>query len=233
MKEPKAGINKIQSYFEFENNSGQKIRFGIEETKLFIEINEQKLFLTDSNNNFIANVLSPLGVFNSIETDILKVQSKTPVNAVAASGILTFTDVVSDGETVTIGNDVYEFDTDTSITEGNILVDVSTGATAADAVTALVAAITTNGTEPITATDGAGNTIDIVANVKGVLANSIGTTTDCVNGSFGAANLEGGINGLVALVNEIAIDSSYLYYAIAANTVSDNNWRRISLGNAY
>jgi len=233
MKEPKAGINKIQSYFEFENNSGQKVRFGIEGTKLFFEINENKIYLTDNSGNFAANILSSIGAFDSVETNVLKVQSKTPVNAVAANGILTFTGVVSDGETVTIGNDVYEFDTDESVTEGNILVDVSAGATAPDAVTALVAAITASGTEPITATDGAGDTVDIVANVKGVLANSIGTTTDCVNGSFGAENLEGGIDGTVALANEIAADSSYLYYAIAANTVSDTNWRRISLGTAY
>ena len=233
MKEPKTGINKIQSFFEFENNSGQKVRFGIEETKLFVEIGERKVFFTDNSGNFVANVLSSIGNFDSVETDILKVQSKTPVNAVAASGILTFTGVVSDGEIVTIGNDTYEFDTDASVTEGNILVDVSTGATAPDAITALIAAITASGTEPITATDGDGDTVDIVADVKGALANGIATTTDCVNGSFGAANLEGGIDGTVALANEIAADSSYLYYAIAANTVSDTNWRRISLGTAY
>jgi hypothetical protein len=233
MKKPVLKINKIQSFFEFENNSGLKVRFGVEDKKLFVEVDEQKTFLTNNSGNFIANILSSSGIFDSVETDVLKLQTKTPVNAVAASGILTLTGAVSDGETVTIGDDVYEFDTNASVTAGNILVDVSAGATAPDAITALVSAITASGTEPITATDGAGDTVDIVADVKGTLANSIGTVTDCANGSFGAANLEGGVDGTIALANEIAIDSSYLYYAIAANTVSGTNWRRISLGTAY
>lgn len=46
----------------------------------------------------------------------------------AASGTLTFTGDAADGETVTISNgvqtDVYEFDTDDSITEGNIIVGI-------------------------------------------------------------------------------------------------------------
>ena len=46
----------------------------------------------------------------------------TPVNAVKATGTLTFSGVVSDAETVTIGSNVYEFDNDSSITSGNISV---------------------------------------------------------------------------------------------------------------
>jgi hypothetical protein len=41
----------------------------------------------------------------------------TPVNAVAASKLLTLTGVVIDGETLTIGNDVYEFLGDTAQTK--------------------------------------------------------------------------------------------------------------------
>jgi hypothetical protein len=55
----------------------------------------------------------------------------TPVNAVAATGTLTLTGVVVDGETVTIGDDVYEFDTHATetVTAGHIAVDVSGGST--------------------------------------------------------------------------------------------------------
>jgi len=163
----------------------------------------------------------------------ISLPTKTPVNAVAATGTLTFSGTVSDGEVVVIGDDTYEFDTDASVTEGNILVDVSGGATASDAVTALVAAITASATEPVSGADGDGDTVVITADVKGTAANSIATTTDAANGSWAEATLTGGIDGTVGVQWEIAVDASYLYIAVAANTIADANWRRISLGTAY
>lgn len=44
-----------------------------------------------------------------------------------ALGIIRIASAVKDGETVTIGADVYEFDTDGSVTEGNILADCTGG----------------------------------------------------------------------------------------------------------
>lgn len=44
----------------------------------------------------------------------VSVGSATPVNAVAASGVLTLTDVAIDGETIDIGDDRYEFAADTA-----------------------------------------------------------------------------------------------------------------------
>lgn len=57
----------------------------------------------------------------------------TPVNAAAAAGVLTIDGVVIDGETVTIGNDVYEFAADAaqSVTAGRIAVDITGDTTAA------------------------------------------------------------------------------------------------------
>lgn len=58
---------------------------------------------------------------------ILKLpEAGTPVNAVKAKSTLTYTDVVVDGETITIGNDVYEFAADEaqSVEVGNIAVDI-------------------------------------------------------------------------------------------------------------
>jgi len=55
----------------------------------------------------------------------------TPVNAGTASGILTFTDVPTDGDTLTIETETYEFDSDDSVEEGNIA--ISTGSAAAKA----------------------------------------------------------------------------------------------------
>jgi hypothetical protein len=113
----------------------------------------------------------------------LKLVTGTPVNAVNAYATLTFTGAVSDTETITIGADVYEFDTNSSVTPGNIAVDVSGGATAPDAVTALVAAITTSGTEPVSGVDGTGDTVVVTADVAGVAAESILVSKSCTNAS--------------------------------------------------
>ena len=48
-----------------------------------------------------------------------------PKNAVKANEILTFTGIAADTNTVTIGANIYEFDNDDTITEGNIKVDMS------------------------------------------------------------------------------------------------------------
>lgn len=56
-----------------------------------------------------------------------------------AQKVLIFSSDVHDGETVTVNGTVYEFDTDMSIT-GDVAVDVSGGASAAEAVIAFIAA---------------------------------------------------------------------------------------------
>jgi hypothetical protein len=159
------------------------------------------------------------------------VTSGTPVNAVAAAGTLTLTGSVADGETVTIGADVYEFDTNSSVGGGNLAVDVSGGATAPAAVTALVATITASGTEPVSAVDGAGDTVVVTADVAGTAAESIVVATDAGNGSWGegVTALDGGVDGTVGAQGTVLVDTDYLYVAIAENTVADANWRRIAL----
>lgn len=173
-------------------------------------------------------------IFSTASTKVnIGLQAATPVNAVASTGTLTFTGVVADGQTVTIGTDVYEFDTNSAVTAGRIAVNVSGGATAPDAVTALVAAITASGTAAVTAADGAGDTVVLTANVKGIAAHSIVTTETCTNASWGAAALAGGVNGTLGTKGMLKADTSYLYVCAADNTVSGANWRRISLGSAY
>lgn len=132
------------------------------------------------------------------------VDGLTAYNATAdaATGTLTFTGAVSDGETVTIGSEVYEFDDDASVTAGNIAVDVSGGATASAAVTALVTAITADSTL-VTGADGTGDTVDITAVAAGLSGNDIATTETCANASFGAATLTGGADANVRMNNTI------------------------------
>lgn len=278
----------------------------------------------------------------------------TPVNAVAATGTLTLTGVVIDGEKVTIGDDVYEFLTDAAQTKtapSNIAVNIAASAvkssgtltmdtqptagdtftigtktyifvpvgtanadgeisigadlagaqaavvaaingsdehntahplvtaaafaldacvitakiggtlnntvattetftagtnifaaatlgsgancSAANAITALVAAITASGTEAVTAADGAGDTMTLTADIAGTAANAIGTTKVMANGSFAATTLTGGVDGTVAVGTRFLMDETYLYVCLDGNTVADANWRRISLGSAY
>lgn len=51
-------------------------------------------------------------------------KAEKPANAVKASAVLAFSDPVADGDKVTIGDEVYEFDIDETVATGSIPVDV-------------------------------------------------------------------------------------------------------------
>lgn len=161
--------------------------------------------------------------------EILVLAHGTPVLPVAASGVLTITDVVADGQTVTIGADVYEFDTDATVSEGHILVDVSGGVTAAAAVTALVAAITANAASLVSGADGTGDTVALTAKTAGVVGNSIVTAETCANASFAHATLVDGVDGTVAADGAVLIDASTLYVSVGASTIAASNWKKVAL----
>lgn len=313
----------------------------------------QKAYLTDINTR-TRDMLFGQMIYDLIAGLNNRAKSGTPVNAVAASNILTLTDVVIDGETVTIdnpeedGSDIYEFAADEaqSVAEGNIAVDitayvtasantltvdtqptsgdtmtlggkeytfvpdgtdnadgeitigtdlataqaaivaavngtddhntantsVSLGAfaanasivtalvggvagdaidttetftagtnvfsgatlgsgadcTAANAITALAAAVTASDTQGVGAADGAGDTVDFTADTKGVIGNSIALETDMANATFDTATLEDGVDGTVGEITDRYVDGSYLYILSAANTIADANWLRIA-----
>ena len=108
--------------------------------------------------------------------------------------------------------------------------------TAANAVTAIVTSVTANDTVGVGAADGAGDTVVLTADTKGTAGDSIATTTDMANATFDGATLgttTAGVDGTVGTLDDIYFDSSYMYRAIAENTISDANWRRISLGAVY
>jgi hypothetical protein len=69
-----------------------------------------------------------------------------------------------------------------------------TTCSAADAVTAIVAAINGNDDSLVTAADGAGNTVVATAKVRGTAGNSLATTDTMSNGVWGAETLEDGAN---------------------------------------
>jgi hypothetical protein len=157
-----------------------------------------------------------------------KTRIATPVNAVNESGTLTFSGVVADAQTVTIGTEVYEFKTSGSAGTGKIKVDVSGGVTAPDAVTALVTAITAN-SAIVNASDGAGDTVVIVSKIKGDY--NYATTETCTNGSFGATTLQGGVDGSGGYKGEICSDADYIYIYTTTDNQSRtaDGWKKVAI----
>lgn len=137
----------------------------------------------------------------------------------------------------TAGNAIATTETFTAV--GNVFgaatLGSGTACTAANAVIAIVAAITASDTQGVGAVSGAGNSVDLTADTAGIAGNNIVLAETMANGAFAGAAvaLSGGVNGTVGLANQLAVDSSYLYVAIAENTVSGKNWRRISVGSVY
>jgi len=70
---------------------------------------------------------------------------------VFANAMLLQTGVGVDGDLVTVGSEVYELDTDSSVGAGNVAVDISGGATAEDTIDALVLAINASGQSAVRA----------------------------------------------------------------------------------
>jgi hypothetical protein len=106
---------------------------------------------------------------------------------------------------------------------------------AADAVTALVAAITAFDTVGVGAADGAGNTVVLTADVAGVAGSAIPVATNIANASFvnAVVRLAGGVDGTVAEGVKFMADDTWLYVCPSYNEVSGANWRRIALGNVF
>ncbi len=113
----------------------------------------------------------------------------TPVNAVNATGTLTISGVVKDGETVTIGTDVYEFLTDEDQSKSastNIAVDISSHTTKASATL-------TMDTQPIS-----GDTVTI--GTKTYIFVPVGTANNVGEVSIGATLAEAQTNLYKAIV---------------------------------
>lgn len=135
----------------------------------------------------------------------------------------------------TTGNSIESTETFTAGT--NVFSGATFGSgddcSAAEAITALVAAITASDTQGISAADGAGDTIDLTADLAGASGNNITLAETLANGVFAGATMTGGVDGTVGSVHSFMVDSDYVYFTIADNTTAGKNWRRVSLGAAY
>lgn len=119
-----------------------------------------------------------------------------------AVGVLTLTGNAVEGETVTIGATVYTW----RAAAGAEAFAVTIGANASASIDNLIAAINaaagagslygtgTTAHPSVRAAAGAGDTMDVRANVPGTAGNAIATTETMTNGSFGGGTLASGVN---------------------------------------
>jgi hypothetical protein len=106
---------------------------------------------------------------------------------------------------------------------------------AANAATALAAAITAHDTQGVGGVNGSSGVVTLTADVAGVVGNAIILAETLTNGSFAASAvlMSGGIDGTVGVAGEKRSDTSFLYVCIAANSKAGANWRRVALGSVY
>lgn len=162
------------------------------------------------------------------QADTVKIGSAAPVNAVAATRVLTMDTQPTANDTITIGTTVY-----TWVASGAEAGEINVGADLAAAKLNLVAAI--NGTDSIntahtfvTAAAFSGDAMTITAITKGTAANSIATTETFTAGTnvWAGATMTGGVNGTVAAAETVLYYSGYLYFTPTAATVSTASWVR-------
>jgi len=177
--------------------------------------------------------------------------------AVTASKATADTMLVTYDTVGTLGNQYDTAGTATHATWGNTTLvggiavqtanDVLIGATTEDSINNLVLAITydagagTNegvlyGTGTVvnanaTAVKASPATMTATSLIKGVSGNSIGIAETLADGSWtnGDLFLAGGVNGTVAGTGQLYYDSTNLYIAMTANTISGANWRKLVL----
>lgn len=132
----------------------------------------------------------------------------------------------------TVGDAINTTETFTAASNVFAAAHLGSGAdcTAANAITALVAAVTASDTQGVGAADGTGDVVDLTADVAGVAGNAIEIAEDMAHGTFtaGATTLAGGVNGTVSDGVTLLVDASYIYICLAANTISGANWLRVS-----
>lgn len=139
--------------------------------------------------------------FNNMEVtgDVLAAPG---LAAIKATGVYTATIQLANADTITIGANVYTFDTALAATPNHVKIGADLAATLAN----LAKAINLNG---IAGTDyGVGTTqhpsvtatsdathVNLTAKAGGTAGNAIATTDTSANGAFGAVTLTGGVAG--------------------------------------
>lgn len=115
-----------------------------------------------------------------------------------AQNILRLGSNVADGETITIGRDVFEMDTNAAVTAGNIAVNVNGNLTPTLAGPLIVAAINNSNTQKVVAVQIAVGVIGVYANepLQGLAAIPCAETLAGANNAWDAAAMYGGNAGV-------------------------------------
>lgn len=172
--------------------------YQIENGKLCYATDEGR-FYRASAKGIGADVLALAGIVPE-DSSILHAQFAASAGVLRDPGrcavnVLRIAADVVDDETVTIGADVYEFDTDDPaglVGVGTIRVDVVAAQTPTAATDALIAAINASGTEAVTAVDIGNNEVLIVADAVGAVALACTTDMTGVGNAWAAAAMYGG-----------------------------------------
>ena len=168
---------------------------------------------TDTTQVFSATILAATSG-NATAANLLA-STETLAGASNAFGAATFTGALDNYVITALSGGVLGdliATTETFTASGNTFDAATLGTTtagvncsAANAVTAIVAAVNGDSSAIVTAADGAGNTVVVTADTAGTAGNSLATTETLAGGSnaFGAATLTGGIavaNGTMTVV---------------------------------
>lgn len=155
---------------------------------------------------------------------------------------VTISDFVANVATLTYkigGTPTYAALSETFSNAGNIFsgANLSGGVdcSAADAITALIAVINLANIS-VVASSGSGTSLVLTSETAGEAANSIRVSEGFLNATLSGGNnsyLTGGVDGTPGRAGQLAVDEDYLYVCLDNNTISDANWRRISVGNVY
>jgi hypothetical protein len=155
-----------------------------------------------------------------------------PQNAAYASKVFSITGNGADGDWVSIGDEVYEFDTNSSVTSGHILVDISSGGLGAvNCAAKLTAAIEANSTI-VDAFDllHDGN-VAIQSKTVGTESNDIALAKSMANAAWdgGATKLSGGKYATPCKSGQGFIVLSGVYY-LATEPIDKYNtlgWQKV------
>lgn len=172
---------------------------------------------------------------SSLESRATDVIEGTPVNAVAAQGTLTIAAQPTAGDTITVGTMSYIF-----VAGGAGEGEISIGSSLATAKTSILGALNFEDGVNMPNDDVTyaavfdGNNLVITAKVAGTLGNSIPTTSVFANaGNFFNGETLGttrtGVNGTIAAPLSILMDATNLYVTRLGNTISEANWKKITL----
>lgn len=140
----------------------------------------------------------------------------------------------------TVGNAIAA--TETFAAETNVfsaaLLSGGSNCSAANAATAVIAAVNGNVASPVTASAGSGTNVLMTSDIAGVIGNAIAVSEHMTNATFNDGTnpvtaLTGGVDGTVAVGMKFMSDNSYMYFCPSGNTTAEKNWRRVSTGSAY